>query len=303
MKSVRQRIITTAALAVSVLAMAVESRARAAEADPATPGQLPHWLVPPGDLDSVSLSIVDEKLSLSLAVEIHVQIELTEFALPAIHNDALRQLTAKKLQLYYQLLGTLDNLTDGRSTAVLAHSPRGREHVRQNTTADTGQPGGPVPAAVDARPKSQESAEAAQAPSATARAGAGRDSRRVAAKGGGIGNVLQNAATAAILRVRLEIAEQYAGLLRAEMELTPPVEFDRHYLAIEVFNQMQIVAMLRVFEHQASADFARVLHVATVAAETQMVEARGLVDVLKNISQPAPLEPMPLVNAVDRSGS
>jgi predicted outer membrane protein len=74
--------------------------------------------------------------------------------------------------------------------------------------------------------------------------------------------------------VRLEIARQYADLLRAELETAAPAEFDRQYLAIEVYNQMQVLAMLRVFEGQASDDFARILRQATTAAEGHASECK-----------------------------
>lgn len=295
----RPSILATAALAASVVCIA--AAARGAEVDSAAVGRPLEFLASPADLDAVNLSIVDDKLALSLAVEIHVQIELTEFAVKGVQHDALRQLTLRKLALYHRLLDTMDNLSGGRATATLSRSLQGRDAVPQSTTAEAELPGGQQPSATASQAVGQDS-------TAAARSDNPRAPRRTAKRGGGISNIIQNAATAAIMRVRLEIAEQYGGMLRAELASTPPAEFDRHYLAIEVFNQMQVMAMLRVFEQQASADFARILHVATAAAEAQFAEAHQVIEILKRLPQtvplvPAPLAPMPLVNAVETSGS
>ena len=111
-------------------------------------------------------------------------------------------------------------------------------------------------------------------------------------------DILQNATTNAILRLRLEIAEQYGDLLRAELTAAGSDSFDRRYLAVEVYNQMQVLAMLRVFEHQASQDLARIIRVATTAAESNVLESRQVSDLIR-VTPPAPSNTtLPLVGAV-----
>ena len=100
------------------------------------------------------------------------------------------------------------------------------------------------------------------------------------------------------MKVRLEIAQQYTDMLRAELELSPPGEFDRRYIGIEFYNQMQVLAMLRVFEEQASKEFATVIHLATVATEGHLVNARSIVDQLKN-TLPIPVAKEQVVNTAE----
>ena len=100
-----------------------------ARADDGAHLPLSDGLVPRTELDDVSLSIIDEKLVLSLAVETHVQIEITEFALAGIQDEGLKQFTEKKLATYRRLYNTLDELSSGRATSTLAR------YVRPATTA------------------------------------------------------------------------------------------------------------------------------------------------------------------------
>ncbi len=228
-----------------------------AEAEPA------ELLIPLDELDEINLSIVDDKLAMSLAVEAHVQVELTEFALDMIADEHLRSLTEHKLRGYKQLYNTLNELTGGRVDSMLARTPRVREVASDSSDATAERP----------RPKK-------------------RGSR------GGIGDILQNTATKAILRVRLDIAHQYIDLLRTELELSPPGEFDRRYIGIEVYNQMQVLSMLRVFETQASPEFARLIHRATANSESQVAEAREVVEQLRN-TLPLPEAKEQVVNKAD----
>jgi hypothetical protein len=221
-------------------------------------------LVPLEQLDEINLSIVDDKLAMSLAVEANIQVELTEFALDMIKDEHLKSLTEEKLRSYRQLYNTLNELTGGRADSMLSRAP----HVRA-TAAD------PSDRAAEPRPKRKR----------------GR---------GGIGDILHNTATKAILRVRLEIAHQYVDLLRAELELAPPGEFDRRYIGIEVYNQMQVLAMLRVFEQQASPEFGRLIHLATAASEGQVVEARQVVEQMRN-TLPLPAAKEQVINTAELS--
>jgi hypothetical protein len=233
----------------------------------------PERLVAPSELDAISLSMVDEKIALSLAVETHIQIELAQFALARLGNEELKQLTVKKLGSYRQLLNTLEELTGGRAGKILARAGR---HLQ------TTPPGTSV-----SRTSTTEG-------DSRARAKPGRK--------GGIGDVIQNAATQTVLRVRLDIAQQYADLLRAELETATPGEFDRRYLAIEVFNQMQVLAMLRVFERQASTEFARIIHLATASAEALALEAHQVTERLHDRPGVLPTGASPMANTADTGG-
>jgi hypothetical protein len=207
----------------------------------------PECLAPQSELDAVSLTIIDEKLALSLAVETHIQIELAQSALAGIRHKDLKHFTEKKLRHYRQLLNTLETLTGGRASKALSRATR----------------------------KSDAGAARANAAPVV--------SNRSSAKSGrqeGIADIVQNTTANAILRVRLAIAQEYARLLRAERDTALPEEFDRGYLSVEGFNQMQLVAMLRVFEQQASPEFARIIHLATVAAESHASEGRHVVEQL-----------------------
>ena len=53
------------------------------------------YLVPQSEIDAIRLSMVDEKLALSLAVETHIQIELAEFAMTGIRHGDLKRFTEK----------------------------------------------------------------------------------------------------------------------------------------------------------------------------------------------------------------
>ncbi len=228
-------------------------------------------LATPSDLDAVSLNIVDEKLATSLAVEMQIQIELTELALPGIRHDNLKQFTAKKLRLYRQLLSTLEELTGGQTGRMLARASRKTQVPETNGDSPTstgGNHGSPKP---------------------------GRK--------GGIGDIMQNVTTQAILRVRLEIAGEYLQLLRAELSAVSPDEYDQRYLAFEVHNQMQVLAMLRVFEKQASPQFSRIIRPATAAAESYIAEARQVSEQLQTAGQIAPANSSQVVDTAKTGGS
>ena len=227
-------------------------------------------LVPQSDLDSVSMSIVDGKLAMSLAVEAHVHMDVMEYALGSMSDANLKAHTERKLRMYRQLYSTLDDLTAGRVESMLARGSRRRD---RETAADDKDKDS------DGPPKKRTSKKR---------------------RGGGLRSVLQSTTTKAILRVRLEIAEQYALLLRAELDASDPGEFDRRYMNVELYDQMQILSMLRVFEQQASTEFGRILHVATTAAEGHMLEARQLVEQLKN-SLPISGTPQQVVDTSDTS--
>jgi predicted outer membrane protein len=92
-------------------------------------------------------------------------------------------------------------------------------------------------------------------------------------------------ATAMLARIRVEILQQYAAMQHGELAAMSAEKFDLHYLRCDLINQMQTLAMLQVFEHQASADFAQVIHRAWAHAYEQFESAKQLLVQL----EPAPL--------------
>jgi hypothetical protein len=186
-----------------------------------------HDLAAPEELDVLSLSRIDQKLVLSLAVEMQLQVTLGEAAIERIHDDGLKRFAADKLRLYRALFATLDELSNGRAAALLAGG---------RATAD-----------------------------------AKRESKH---KTGGLKGIVSRLSDAAILQMRLDIAGEYSELLGTELEAGRPQDFDRRYLSTECVNQMQVVAMLRVFEERASDGLARIIHRATTAAEQHLEQGR-----------------------------
>ena len=231
-------------------------------------------------LEGVSLNMIDQKVAVSMAVEAQVQIDLVEHALPKIHDPRLRRLTERKLALYRALFETLDDLSDGRARSMLARvsADRARRHPASDalTHVEPNQVQTSATTAAQIVDRHDKGTEATPAVITT------KTTRTKTSGGkGGLSSVLENATTNAILRVRLDIAEAYHEMLRAELAGIAPADFDRHYLHTETVNQMQVLAMLRVFEQQASAEFARVLHQATLAAERHTVELKAVAESLQ----------------------
>lgn len=259
------------ALALSVVAGTVLAPVAGDEPDALIAIVASECLVPQSELDKVSLTIIDEKLALSLAVETHIQIELAQFALAGIRHDGLTHFTEKKLRNYQQIFNTLEVLTGGRVGKVLSRATR-----KSATVAAT----------------SHATPTIAPAVINLSRATSGRK--------GGIGSVVEIATASAVLHIRLAIAQEYAQLLRTELGMALPEEFDRRYLSVESVNQMQVLAMLRVFEQQASPGFARVIHLATVAAEAHASEIRQAIEQFE--SPPPPVIPEKVVStALEKS--
>jgi len=264
---------STIALSLWLLAGGTIPHALADETSDRPTAPVDERLASQSELDAVCLNLIDEKLALSLAVETHIQIELLQLALPGIRHDDVKHFAERRLSLYRQMLNTLDELTCGRVGKTLPRAP-----LHAETAATTSDSPPPVPPVDGAH-------------------GSAKPGRK-----GGIGNVMQNVATQAILRVRLEIADQYLHLLRAELETVPPDDYDRHYLGIETNNQMQMLAMLRVFEKQASPDFARIIRLATVATESHFAEARHVVERLQSVPQIVPAGPTHVAGTANTAG-
>jgi paraquat-inducible protein B len=185
---------------------------------------------PPSKNSEVSLNIIDQKLALSLAVDMHCEIDRTSGALKVATTPAVRQYLTQRLAVQQALADQLDQLTGGRAKTTIARAAKEIEHERnQERTPRT-----------RFRPMA-----------------------------------IQNA-TAAVARIRLEMQQEYAAMVRAELNAQPAAEFDRHFLRAEVLHQMQVVATLRVFEGQASEDFAKVIAEAGVVAGEELAAAKKL---------------------------
>ncbi|REK15716.1 MAG: hypothetical protein DWQ37_07805 [Planctomycetota bacterium] len=87
---------------------------------------------------------------------------------------------------------------------------------------------------------------------------------------------LRRNSTAMLVRVRLEIVQEYGDLLRVELSGKAPQEFDRAYLRTHLVDQMQLMAALKVFEGQASADFAKVIRRARAEVQDHVERAKTL---------------------------
>lgn len=103
-------------------------------------------------------------------------------------------------------------------------------------------------------------------------------------------------ATAMVVRIRVEHLQEFARLLRRELEAKQAAEFDRHFLRMDVLNQMQMQALLKVFEGQASSDFAAVIHEVLEGGQSHLDRSRQLLLQLEAVplTAGAPLDP-PLV--------
>lgn len=87
---------------------------------------------------------------------------------------------------------------------------------------------------------------------------------------------LQRYATALLVRVRLEILQQYDDAVRHELATKSSAEFDRYFLRTDLLRQLQTLATLKVFEFQASPDFAQVIHQAWSTTKERYETAKGL---------------------------
>jgi hypothetical protein len=85
-------------------------------------------------------------------------------------------------------------------------------------------------------------------------------------------------ATALLARIRLEILQEYAELQRGDLSARNSGEFDRSFLRADILNQMQMLATLKVFEAQASRDFAQVIHRAWTTTKDHLDRARQVLE-------------------------
>ncbi len=99
---------------------------------------------------------------------------------------------------------------------------------------------------------------------------------------------LHKNATAMMVRIRLEILEEYLANVQSGLQTQSANEFDRHFLRGDILHQMQLLAMLEVFERQASNDFAAVIKQEIDAASEHLTHSR------QTLSQ---LETAPLAGA------
>src|SRR5262249_1970758 len=71
------------------------------------------------DKGAVSLNLVDQKLALSLAVDMHGQMDLTQFALEGVTDEVLRRALSTRLDAQRDFSTQLETLTSGRSKTAL----------------------------------------------------------------------------------------------------------------------------------------------------------------------------------------
>jgi hypothetical protein len=164
--------------------------------------------------DEVHLNMIDQKLALSLAVDMQAGIVAGEQALKSVSGEALRRLTTARLADQRAFADQLDALTSGKCKEGIAEALRQIEEDKVSQQ----------PRAVSFRPAA-----------------------------------LQKFATALIIRVRLEILQETDALLWAQLNGKTSDDFDRQYLQNEVLRQMTLVSTLKVFQGQASDDFAQVI--------------------------------------------
>ena len=100
---------------------------------------------------------------------------------------------------------------------------------------------------------------------------------------------LQKNATAMIVRIRVEILQQYTDLINQQLAAGADAEFDRHFLRNDLLHQMQMLAMLHVFAGQASPDFSEVIEAAVVVAEEQLAASRQVLSQIE--STPLAIQP------------
>jgi hypothetical protein len=203
-----------------------------------------------GAAPEVHLNLIDQKLALSLAVDTQGQIEMAEFALKSIANDALRRLVTVRLEGQRDFAAELNMLTGGRAESTLAQA---RREIEKDRAPDN------VP-----------------------------DKR--------FRLLSIRSATAMLARIRVEILQEYAAMQRDELAAKSGEQFDRNYLQRDLLNQMQVLATLRVFEHQASADFAQVIHRTWARAHEQFELANQLLLQLETapLAGVAPAQPDPV---------
>lgn len=184
----------------------------------------------PTPAPQVNLNLIDQKLALSLAVDTQAQIDMAEYALKTIVNDAVRRFVTVRLEGQRNFADQLDTLTDGRAREALAQARREIEEDRA--------PG-----------KSRE-----------------KKFRLLSLR----------SATAMLARIRLEILQEYAEMQRGDLAAKSVEEFDRYYLRCDILNQMQVLATLKVFEGEASEDFAAVIHQSWTTTKEHFDNARQL---------------------------
>jgi hypothetical protein len=187
----------------------------------------------------VHLNLIDQKLALSLAVDMQAGIVAGELALRSIASDPLRQLTNSRLDDQRTFAQQLDALTSGKAKQALEDALREIEEDKVSQK----------PRAISFRPAA-----------------------------------LQKYATSLLVRVRLEILQESDALLWSDLAGKTGEEFERRYLQTEILRQMTLLSTLKVFEAQASDDFAQVIHQAWTMTKDHYERARALLLQLETAS-------------------
>ena len=102
---------TVALISVSAILAAAEAADGPAHAAPVLASQ--------DELKAINLSVIDRKVTLSLAVEMHIQVVLAASALDQIQDPNFRRLVEDKQRLYRELFETLDCLVAGEASSML----------------------------------------------------------------------------------------------------------------------------------------------------------------------------------------
>jgi predicted outer membrane protein len=179
----------------------------------------------------VHLNLIDQKLALSLAVDMQAGIVAGELALKSLTSDSMRQLTSARLDDQRAFAERLDTLTAGKARQALEDAIR---EIEEDKTASK-------PRAISFRPAA-----------------------------------LQKYATSLLVRVRLEILQETDALMWGDLAGKSGAEFERRYLQNEVLRQVTLLSTLKVFESQASPDFAQVIHQAWTMTKQHCDQARAL---------------------------
>jgi hypothetical protein len=101
-------------------------------------------------------------------------------------------------------------------------------------------------------------------------------------------------ATGMIVRIRVEQLAEYLGSVRGELEARRGEQFDRRFLQSDMLHQLQMIAMLKVFEGQASSDFAEVIRDANTQASAQLNQAKDLLHRLESAPPAAVVAAQPV---------
>ncbi len=222
--------------------------------------------------EAVYLNVVDQKLALNLAVDANTQIAFAEFALSKVDKDAVRNYAKSQLAKQRALAAKMDSLTSGEASTLILQATRQIE-------ADKAKP-----QLVLSSVRSASSIQTGRSDSVVDRADEERaaDSETVTrgARKGHFG--IRSNSIAMVVRIKLEMGQEYMDSLQTDLVSNHDCGIDLRYLTIDTLNQMQTLATLKVFEGQASPEFAKVIHQARSQAAQQLELGKELLSTLES---------------------